>query len=68
MSLRITITDVRAAGHCARGAKDWFERHGLDFRAFLKDGASEEELLATGDALAVEVIKHKRERDRARGR
>lgn len=64
----ITITDIRAAGHCVRGAREWFERHGLDFRAFLKDGISADELLATGDGLAVEVIKHKRERDRARGR
>jgi arsenate reductase-like glutaredoxin family protein len=68
VSLRITITDIRAAGHCARGARTWFERHGFDFRAFLKDGISEEELLATGDALAVQVIEHKRERNRARGR
>lgn len=67
MSRRITITDIRAAGHCARGARDWFERHGFDFRTFLKDGISEDEFLATGDSLAAEVIKHKRERERARG-
>lgn len=62
---RVTISDVRAAGYCVRGAREWFARHGLDFRAFLKDGIAEQELLASGDAIAAEVIKHKRERDRA---
>lgn len=67
MSRRITITDIRAAGHCVSGARDWFARHRLDFRAFLKNGIAEEEFLATGDSLAAEVIKHKRERERTRG-
>lgn len=60
---RVTIDDVRRAGHCARGAKAWFERHGLDFRAFLKDGIDEEEFLASGDALAERIVKMKRERE-----
>lgn len=59
---RITIDDVTAAGHCVRGAKTWFERHGFNFRQFLKDGASEAELLATGDGLAQQVIDRKRAR------
>lgn len=61
---RVTISDVRAAGYCVRGAREWFARHGLDFRAFLKHGIAEHELLASGDAIAAEVIKQKRERDR----
>ncbi|MGO8241348.1 hypothetical protein ACC806_34990 [Rhizobium ruizarguesonis] len=64
---RITITDVRDAGHCVRGAREWFDRHGLDFRAFLKDGISEEDFLATGDAIAGEVVKSKHQRERPRG-
>lgn len=63
MIRRVTIDDVRQAGHCGRGAKAWFERHGLNFRAFLKDGISEEEFRASGDALAERVIKMKRERE-----
>lgn len=55
----VTITDVRAAGHCARGTKAWFEGHGLDFRSFLKNGISEEQFLATGDAYAIEVVRLK---------
>lgn len=60
----ITIDDVRKAGHCTRGAKDWFDRHGLDFRRFLKAGIDEEEFLAAGDALAELVVAAKRERER----
>ncbi|MDX0262886.1 hypothetical protein GOC60_17030 [Sinorhizobium meliloti] len=61
---RVTISDVRAAGYCVRGAREWFARHGLDFRAFLKHGIAEQEALSSGDAIAAEVIKQKRERDR----
>lgn len=59
---RITIDDVTAAGHCVRGAKGWFQQHNIDFRRFLREGATEEELLATGDALAEQVIERKRAR------
>lgn len=54
--MRVTIDDVIAAGHCARGARDWFRRHGLDFKAFCRDGAEAEVLLATGDDLARKVV------------
>jgi hypothetical protein len=53
---RVTIDDVLAAGHCARGARAWFKRHGLDFRAFCRDGAAPGTLLSTGDELARKVI------------
>lgn len=64
MSDRITISDVRRAGHCVSGARDWFERHGLDFRDFVKNGISEDDFLASGDALAAAVVEHKRKLDR----
>ncbi len=56
---RITINDIRAAGHCAAGARRWLELHGFNVKTFLRDGATENELLATGDALAVQVIQRK---------
>lgn len=52
----ITINDVRAAGHCAQGARAWFEGHGLDFRVFLRDGIPASRVLALGDGLAEQVI------------
>ena len=59
---RITINDVRRAGHCVRGAREWFERHDLDFRDFLKNGIAEREFLKSGDALARHVVELKRAR------
>ncbi|WP_442905667.1 hypothetical protein [Hydrogenophaga sp. PBC] len=54
----VTIDDVRAAGLCVHGTRAWFARHGLDFRAFLRDGITAEVLLATGDAMALRVVEH----------
>lgn len=55
----VTIDDIIAAGHCVSGAKRWFRIHGLDFRAFLQNGARASDLLATGDALARQVVDRK---------
>ncbi len=52
----ITITDLRLAGHCPRGVKQWFETQGLDFRAFLKDGIDSTVLTASGCGMAVEAV------------
>lgn len=62
----ITIDDIRRL-HCVRGARRWFEQNGLDFRDFLENGISEERFLATGDALAQEVVDDKRAREQADG-
>jgi hypothetical protein len=45
----VTITDVRNAGVCVRGAKRWTQANGLDFAHFLKHGLPASTLLATGD-------------------
>lgn len=57
---RITITDIRRCGHCPSGIRRWFESYDLDFRDFLKNGISEEDLLATGDGLAQQVVDRKK--------
>lgn len=57
---RISIADIRAAGHCVKGVREWFERHDLDFRGFLKDGIEEEEFVSKGDHLAAQVVSHKK--------
>lgn len=61
--LHISMTDITQAGYCARGTKGWFERKGLDFRAFLKEGIAAEDLLATEDAMAVRVVESKIQRE-----
>ena len=60
--LRITIDDVRRAGHCVRGARRWFEAHDLDFRTFLKEGLPAQAFLDTEDALGIQVVERTIER------
>jgi hypothetical protein len=62
-NLTITIDDVRVAGHCARGAKTWFDDYGLDFRDFLINGIAATKFLATGDGLAERIVRLKLDRD-----
>lgn len=59
--LVITMDDIRRAGHCPAGARTWFKLHGFDFKRFLKQGISAEELLATGDEQATHVVAIARE-------
>lgn len=47
-------------GYCARGARAWFARHGLDWTAFVRDGLPASVLEATGDALALTLVEHAR--------
>ncbi|BAO82906.1 hypothetical protein SMCB_0678 [Serpentinimonas maccroryi] len=58
--LIITVDHARAAGMCVHGARAWFARHNLDFRAFLIEGIDADTLLATGDAMAQRVVEHAR--------
>lgn len=59
----VTIDDFRAAGICPR-SKFWFERHGLDWRGFVKNGIDVQQLKDTGDhadlVAAVEAAARKR--------
>lgn len=63
----VTITDIRLAGHCVSGARQWFNEYDLDFREFIRNGMDSEVLLATGDALAKQVIDRKIERESRNG-
>lgn len=63
----ITITDVRLAGHCVAGARDWFKSNDLDFREFIRNGLDADTLLALDDAIANQVIQRKIERESENG-
>lgn len=56
MSRVIRVQDIRAAEHCMRGARTWFDYHGLSWNDFLKNGITVEQALGTGDALAVRIV------------
>jgi len=58
----------RRKGFCARGARAFCMRHGLDWTAFLREGIEAERLLATGDAMALAVVEHAQREEVIRGR
>lgn len=60
----VTMRDIRAAKMCSRGARKFFERHGLDWSAFVKQGVPAEKLAATGDAMALQVVEVARGRQK----
>ncbi|CAI2537455.1 hypothetical protein [Serratia ficaria] len=54
----ITMEDIRAGGGCAPGLRAFFARYNLDLKAFIQDGGIDAELLAaTGDALAIKIVR-----------
>jgi hypothetical protein len=52
----VTMRDIRACRMCARGAREFFISHGLDWSDFLRNGISSEILEGTGDAMAMRVV------------
>jgi len=52
----VTMRDLREAKICGRGARIFFEKHQLDWRAFVKQGINSEDLSATQDAMALHVV------------
>lgn len=55
---RIMPQDVQRAGYCLAGSKKWFERHEIDFRAFIREGV-EVSRLPADDAMVQHVLKVK---------
>ena len=57
--LIITVRDITITGHCVGGTRRWFEHYGFDFRDAIKNGIPARDLLATGDAQAIAVVRAK---------
>lgn len=55
--IKITMLHVRQAKMCSKGARDFFARHNLDWQKFLAEGLDSDLIEATGDAMALEVVK-----------
>lgn len=56
--IRIYPKHIRAAGMCMLpGAKTWFERYGLDWKDFIRNGVAIEDVIATGDELGMQVVR-----------
>ena len=56
------------AGFCRRGARAWFKRHRLDWDSFRHRGIDSTVLEATGDALALALVKAAETHERAAAR
>lgn len=50
------------AGFCRDKSKAFFRRHGLDWRAFVRDGIDASALTATGDGMALALVEWARTR------
>lgn len=57
----VTIQHVRACALCVRGAREWFQRYGLDFGHFLQHGYPASVIEATGDHLGQQVAEKARQ-------
>ena len=60
--LMVRVEHARALGYCSRGMRAFAARHGLDWGRFVHEGIPAEELEATGDHMALQVV------EKARGR
>lgn len=54
-TILVKMVHIRQAKMCSKGARDFFQRHGLDWQKFLDEGLPVEEIEATGDAMAMRV-------------
>lgn len=54
----ITRNHIDELGYCARGARRWAARMGLDWSAFVRDGVDSSVLQETGDAMAQRLVEH----------
>ena len=51
--LRLVTGYSTRPGICAKGAREWFEARGWDWRDFVRNGVDADRLRATGDAFAI---------------
>lgn len=56
-----TIPSRGGKGYCSPGGRLWFKAKGWDWGDFVKRGLPEETFLATGDGLAIALVKWARE-------
>lgn len=64
MTVIVKMRDIRACKMCSGGTRDFFARHGMDWNLFLKEGLPEEQFIATGDAMAMQVVEAARGRQK----
>ena len=53
----------RGVNFCRKGIKAFCERHGIDWKLFLKQGIPKEQLLAIDDAMATKAVEFMRKQN-----
>lgn len=56
--MKVHLRDMRELGYCNRGAREFFQRHNLDWIEFVNSGIDADKLVATGDGMAIKVVRH----------
>ena len=62
--MNIKISDCKKVHFCSRGIRAFFDKYGLDYTDFIKNGIDSEVLLEKtfNDSMAKQVVEHKRGR------
>ena len=53
---RIYRRHLNTLHYCARGSREFFQRHGFDWSDFLRNGIEREKFIETGDAMALRCV------------
>lgn len=56
MTVIVYHRHIAALRYCNRGARAFFDRHGIDWSGFLASGVPDHVLEATGDAMAMRAV------------
>ena len=51
----VKIKHMRKLKYCSRGARDFANRHNLDWCRFINEGLPVEDLMKTGDTMALKL-------------
>lgn len=62
---RVTITDVRRAGFCVLGLREWCDTHDVNLRKLVTEGIPESEYQHIDDANLELILRIKSENDDA---
>jgi hypothetical protein len=60
--MRILVQDLRASGSCHKGARQFCQHYGIDWKDFVDKGIDADKLLAmsNNDHQALHVVNHKK--------
>lgn len=60
----VGMRDVRSLNWCRKGAKDFCDRHGIDWDTFRTTGVDQSEFEKTGDSMALQLVEKANENGR----